>query len=121
MAVADSGYEVRAYTGFEGSPYLTNVNIVSAMENKTFLLSTILEMNKDSRFRKKLPGAYFYNSKEQDFPSLIINLFNGNTHVGWLAVATDTDTPSIACRQLFEAFGCLVEMWIKLDESSGNL
>lgn len=120
LVVADPAFAVKARIGMR-EPYLSNLNIDSVIKNGTMLLNTIMELNNDKRLRRRLAGAYYYNSKQQGFPTLIKNLFCGGEHIGWLVIITDEDPPGTACTHMFEELGDIAELYFSLNPQKNAL
>ena len=111
LLVADPAFSVRARTGMT-EEFSRNLNVASVLKNGTMLLDTIIKLNKDPRLRQNLHESYYYNSPEQGFPTLIRNIFRGNTLMGWLVIATQTDPPETSLKHIFEELGDIVNLWV---------
>ena len=120
VLIADPGFAVKARAGTV-EEYSDNMNIDSVLKNGTMLLDTLIKLNKDSRLRQRLSDAYYYNSEQQGFPTLIKNIFIGNTHVGWLVMITKTDPPETYIRHMFEELGEIAQLWACLNPDERSL
>ena len=113
LVVADTTYYIYAHAQHQ-EPMLGYMKEI--LDAKSMNLEAILRIDADAKVRSATPGTYVVELPEYGSKSLVINLFVGGVHQGWLVGFRNQNDFTRGDADAIEALGKIVEAWMQLNQ-----
>lgn len=121
MFVCDSSHMVLACQTDCAYPEIYEPAFSHIRESHFLPLESIAVINQEIYDLQQMRRPYLHCSEAMPYPSLLRNLFYGQTHIGWVVMESCGASFSQGTYQLFDFWGRCIEEWYEFDESKEEL